>query len=166
MAPESNKSLQLPSQIITPGDLNRLIREVESIDDFLDQSAIRNAQETPRLPAVSKVLEEIASGNSLQLLKPEDRKTFKELLNNLKAVAPTIHLSFAAIPSPAFLNKLVTWFRTNIHPNVLLRIGLEPSIAGGCIIRTTNKQFDLSFRKHFMSEHDGLVNKLNELAGS
>jgi F0F1-type ATP synthase delta subunit len=160
MAPKESHQVILPSQVTTTGDLNRLIRELDTLDDYLNQAALRSAQEASKLPQTSRVLEELAASHSLQLLRPGDRKAFKAILGEIKQQAPTIHFSFASPPSLTFLNKLVTWLRTNIDTNLLLKIGLEPSIAGGCIVRTTNKQFDFSLRKHFVLQHDLLVNVL------
>jgi F0F1-type ATP synthase delta subunit len=67
-------------------------------------------------------------------------------------------MSFAADPSASFSAKIVGWLRANIHPLSLLEIGLQPTIAAGCIVRTTNKVFDLSLRNRF-SEHTELLLK-------
>ena len=157
MAPKESASEVLPSQISTPGDLSRLIRELDDLNEYLNQAALRNSQEVSKLPQTSRALEELASMNSLNLLKTDDRKTFKAILDEIKKKAPTIHFGFATPPSITFLNKLVTWLRGNIHPQLLIRVGLEPSIVGGCIVRTTNKQFDFTLRKHFILKHDVLL---------
>jgi F0F1-type ATP synthase delta subunit len=157
MVPKESSAEVLPSQISTPGDLSRLIRELDNLDEYLNQAALRSSQDVSKLPQTSKALEELASMNSLNLLKTDDRKAFKELLDEIKKSAPTIHFGFATPPSITFLNKLVTWLRSNIHPQLLIRIGLEPSIVGGCMVRTTNKQFDFTLRKHFILKHDVLL---------
>jgi F0F1-type ATP synthase delta subunit len=161
MVPKDLSQGMLPDQITTPGDLNRLIRELDDLDEYLNQAALRSAQEPSRLPQTSKALEDLAATNSLQLLKPDDRKTFKEVLAKIKQQAPTIHFGFATAPSVTFLSKLVSWLRSNVHPQILIRVGLEPSIVGGCIVRTTNKQFDLTLRKHFVSKHELLVKAIS-----
>jgi F0F1-type ATP synthase delta subunit len=160
MVPKDLSQEMLPAQITTPGDLNRLIRELDDLDEYLNQAALRGSQEPSKLPQTSKALEELAALNSLQLLKPADRKTFKELLDKIKQQAPTIHFGFATAPSLTFLSKLVSWLRTNVHPQILIRVGLEPSIIGGCIVRTTNKQFDFTLRKHFIGKGPLLVKAL------
>jgi len=163
MVPKDPAVETLPDQITTPGDLNRLIRELDNLDEYLNQAALRSSQEPSHLPQISKALEEVASIHSLQLLKPDDRKTFKALLDEIKKSAPTIHFGFATAPSLTFLAKLVSWLRSNIHPQILIRVGLEPSIVGGCVVRTTNKQFDFTLRKHFVLQHDLLVKSLSGL---
>ena len=160
MVPNESPSEVLPSQISTPGDLSRLIRELDNLDEYLNQAALRSSQEASKIPQTSRALEELASMKSFNLLKSDDRKAFKTLLDEIKKKAPTIHFGFATPPSLTFLNKLVAWLRSNIHPQLLIKVGLEPSIVGGCIVRTTNKQFDFTLRKHFILKHDLLVEGL------
>jgi len=160
MAPSESSKEVLPPQITTPGDLNRLIRELDDLDEYLNQAALRGSQEASKLPQTSRALEELATMNSLKLLQSNDRKAFKTLLDEIKHKAPTIHFGFASPPPLSFLNKLVSWLRSNIHPQLLIKVGLEPSIVGGCIVRTTNKQFDFTLRKHFILQHDLLLKSL------
>jgi hypothetical protein len=75
-------------------------------------------------------------------------------------------MSFATDPSSAFTAKIVTWLRASIAPNVLLEVGLQPTIAAGCIVRTTNKIFDLSLRQHFADAESVLLEALEHEAGS
>ncbi len=121
MVPKDQAVEALPDQITTPGDLNRLIRELDNLDDYLNQAALRSSQEPANLPQTSKALEELAAAHSLQLLKSDDRKVFKDLLAEIKKTAPTIHFGFATAPSLTFLAKLVSWLRTNVHPQILIR---------------------------------------------
>jgi hypothetical protein len=70
-------------------------------------------------------------------------------------------MSFASDPSAVFTVKIVIWLRTNIHPYLLLQVGLEPRIAAGCIVRTPNKQYDFSLRRHFTDQREQLINAIN-----
>ena len=54
----------------------------------------------------------------------------------------------------------MAWLRREIHPVVLLTVGLQPSIGAGCIVRSTNKQFDFSLREDFLKKHDLLMAKI------
>ena len=57
----------------------------------------------------------------------------------------------------------MAWFRAEAHPYVLLKVGLQPNIAAGCVIRTSNKYFDLSFRNQFSRSKDKLSIALNQM---
>jgi len=69
-------------------------------------------------------------------------------------------MSLSADPSTRFLEKLVTWLRREIHPQVLLTIGLQPTLGAGCVLRTPNRQFDFSLRQDFAKKRDLLIGKL------
>ena len=60
-----------------------------------------------------------------------------------------MHISFSADPSPLFTQKLITWLRAELHPLVLIQIGIQPNMGAGCVVRTTNKYFDFSLRSRF-----------------
>ena len=158
----SSGNVELPLSVITIIDLGRLERELASIDDFSLQSAIRDAGKQPKLPKISRNLEQMANLNDFNLLIDEDRKKMTILLKALREQAPIVHMSFASDPNLAFLTKIITWFRAEIQPHILLQIGLQPSIAAGCIVRTSNKYFDFSLRKHFAQNHQKLIEQLAE----
>src|SRR4029078_5958100 len=80
------------------------------------------------------------------LLDDTARQKLADALQLLYERAPTLHVSFATEPSPKALERLVVWIRTNIHPQALVQVGLQPSIAAGCFLRTDNKTFDMSLR--------------------
>ena len=140
--------LSLPLQVLTKADVSRLGREINEIESFFEVAAIKGAT-TKTVPQTSQQMTLIMNENGLNVLRQEDRLQINTFLKMLREKAPIVHTSFAADPKPDFLMKLVEWFRKEAHPYVLLQVGLQPSIAAGCVIRTTNKYFDFSFKKHF-----------------
>ncbi len=60
------------------------------------------------------------------------------------------------------MTKLVVWLRANIHPQILVHLGLQPSIAAGCVVRTANKQFDFSLSEAFEKQRELLIASLKE----
>jgi hypothetical protein len=160
----NNARIQLPVQVISPVDINRLIREVEGLDDFLMQAAIRTPGSSMKLPRTSKLLDEFVAVNRFNLLQTADRRATTNFLQSVKQHAPVLHISFASDPTAAFTVKLILWLRTNIHPYLLLRIGLEPRIAAGCIVRTPNKQYDFSLWRHFSAQRDQLIDAITSQA--
>ena len=71
-----------------------------------------------------------------------------------------MHISFSSEPTPIFLERLLSWIRREINPLVLLTIGLQPAIGAGCIVRTTNKYFDLSLRQTFIDKRKLLLEQI------
>lgn len=160
MEPEKNY-LTLPVGIVTPVDINRLLREVRILDDFLRQAAIRRAGSSSQLPRVSRSLDDLLNTNKLNALLEPDRKRLEEFLASVKAQAPILHMSFSADPSPIFTQKLITWLRKEIHPFVLLRTGLQTNIGAGCVVMTTNKSFDFSLRKRLQDHRELLERQIS-----
>lgn len=157
---EAKKTYKLPKLVVSQADVKRLLRELEALDDFLHQSKIRTPGTSVKLPKTSRILDDLAADNELNLLHTDDNKQLIEFLTELRDSAPLVHISFSSDPSAAFMDKIISWFRREIHPYILLQIGLQPTIAAGCIIRTADKQFDLSLRRGFSAKRDILIEKL------
>lgn len=148
--------------ITSPADLRRARRELEALDDFLHQSSLRQGGKSVKLPNMSRVLEDLATDSNLNLIKKTDRERLMKFLTLLIDKAPVLHFSFASEPSGAFLSKLVAWLRENIHPQVIVSVGLQPSIAAGCIVRTANRQFDLSLRQSLDNQAEVFIKSLHQ----
>jgi hypothetical protein len=142
----------LPALIVSPGDMSRVRRELTALDEYLQVQRLREpGAPMDRLPKLSRMLDDLAEANKLNLLHESTRRELEQFLNELAAKAPVLHFSFATEPSSASLQKLVLWVRQNINQQALIRVGLQPSIAAGCTLQTTNKYFDFSLR-HFLTE--------------
>lgn len=161
MAHENTK-YTLPSIIVTPIDLGRLQRELAEVDDFLMQANLRTPGEPIRMPKASRELDDIAKNYSLNILDKSDRQALMDEFSKVKKQAPVLHVSFATEPPAAFLQKLISWLRREIHPLILVQIGLQPSIAAGCTVRTANRYFDFSLRRHLVARRDVLIKRLKE----
>jgi F0F1-type ATP synthase delta subunit len=96
------------------------------------------------------------------VLHEDSRQRLTSFLEEVRNHAPTLHMSFSADPSPAFTQRLITWLRSEIHPIVLLQVGLQPNIGAGSVVRTTNKYFDFSLRSRFKQKGDVLAQLLKE----
>ncbi len=156
-------AMALPTLVFGMVEIHRLQRELEALEDFLQQAALRKASEKTvvALPQVSRLLDALASENACNLLQKTDRERLSHFLQTIADSAPTIHMSFATDPSAAFTAKIVSWLRANIHPLVLLQLGLQPSIAAGTVVRTTSHVFDLSLRRHFDEQKAQLIASLD-----
>ena len=152
--------LQLPISVVSKVDVGRLYREVETIDSFLKQAAIREPGTAVKMPKTSRLFDETLEVNKLNVLHSDERARLYDFLKEVKSDAPILHMSFSADPSPLFTQKLITWLRSEIHPVVLLQIGIQPNMGAGCVVRTTNKYFDFSLRSRFKDSSKTLVSLL------
>ncbi len=162
MAPEPAQAtqLKLPVLVTGPIDVGRLLREVEAIDNTFLQLELRKTGQAVKLPKTSIMLDECVELNKLNLLQAEYRQLLLQFLKTVKTNAPKLHISFSADPAPVFTEKLMAWLRKEIHPLVLVTIGLQPNIGAGCVVRSTNKQFDLSLKQNFAKQRDLLMSQL------
>ena len=164
MAHKANDEKQLvglPLLVARPIDVGRLLRELESIEELVSQAKLVDKQDELKLPKTSQLMDKTVELNKLDLSKASDRKLLSNLLNLVKKQAPLLHMSFNSDPSPVFIEKLMDWLRREIHPIVLITIGLQPSIGAGCVVRSTNKYFDFSLRKDLSDHRDLLLAKMH-----
>jgi F0F1-type ATP synthase delta subunit len=157
--------LKLPNSVVSQVDVARILRELNSLNDFFAGTAKRQAGTSMQLPKLTRLLDQVATDNGLNLLEEKDRKVLSEQLNLVLGKAPLLHISFAAEPSPKALERILVWFRQNIHPQALLQVGLQPTIAAGCVVRTSNKLFDMSLRSYLKDQEPYLVQLINGAAG-
>ncbi len=153
----------LPELVVGVADVMRMRRELDALQEFLHQAALRHTSETElKMPKTSRMLDNLTAANQLNLL---NREHYEATINHLDFIlkeSPQIHIAFSTDPSSAFVVKIVEWLRLNIHPLLLVQIGLQPNLAAGCIVRTTNKHFDMSLKHHFEAARPALITKLEE----
>jgi len=149
--------LKLPIVVVSRVDVARLVRELNGLEDFFTSANIRQAGTPMTPPRLTRMLEALTRANQINLLESDQRKLLITQLDQLVKAAPMLHISFASEPSPRFLTDILNWLRSNIHPQTLLQVGLQPTIAAGCILRTPNKIFDMSLRTYLNQQEPYLV---------
>lgn len=160
MAPEQSAAPVLPASVIGMLDVGRLIRELEKIENIMQSDELRTGATSAQMPKLSPLLEQLADQNRLDLSVEHQRQSALEFLQLIRKDAPKIHISFSANPSGQFMQKLIVWLRQNLHPHVLVAVGLQPGIGAGCVLRTTNKYFDMSLSRSFAGSRDLLMKRL------
>jgi hypothetical protein len=137
-------ALKLPPVVADKQAVLTLLKELELFDEASRQAHLRSGVKIPT-PAEHILL--FAELNDLDLRKTTDRATALEGLDSLLHEAPTVHVSFAADPPREVLEKMVDWLRRESGRTVLLTVGLQPTLAGGCTVKTPTRLFDFSFRQ-------------------
>jgi hypothetical protein len=152
----------LPILVVGPADINRLMLEMERLEEFLQRALLQPGGGDAKLPKTSRTLDSLAELNEADLTRADDRAGLRAFLVSMQQHAPVVHISFAAEPSAAFTIKIVEWMRANIAHYLLVQVGLQPSIAAGCVLRTTNKIFDLSLRQYLKKNRNILLESLQQ----
>lgn len=159
--------LQLPLAVVGPADVMRLRRTLEQFDDGQQQAALRAKSGAPTSEQqAGQLLRELATLNKCDLTARADRQALIAQLETALKMAPTITMSFATEPSTAFMTKITGWFRESIHPSLLIRVGLQPNIAAGCTMRTSDKLYDFSLRGKFSEQRSLLIAGIRKAAAA
>lgn len=157
------RAFVLPTSIVSPTDVSRLLREIEALDSYFQQTEIRSSgEQQAAAPRLSKLMDNLTNDNRLNVLHSEHRVFLQKSLELLHESAPVVHMSFSVDPPGSYTQKIVGWMRSNIHSTVLITVGLQPNIGAGCVVRTTNQIFDFSLREYFHEKRDFFIGKMHE----
>lgn len=159
---EHSQPLALPVSVVGDIDINRLIREMEAIDEFLHQASLRQPGTALQLPKTSKLFDEVVGGNNLNMLQVGDRQRLGQFLVDIKMRAPRLHVSFSADPSPLFMQRFMSYVRSHLHAYALVRVGLQPNIGACCVLRSTNQVFNMSLREDFKNKREILMRYIRQ----
>ncbi|HUY53403.1 MAG TPA: hypothetical protein VMV24_02395 [Candidatus Dormibacteraeota bacterium] len=157
---DPDTELMLVDEINSVSDVNRLITELENIEDFFLKMKVKSSLSQVEIPKTSARLEELAKKNTLNLIKAEDRLRLKKFLHFLRTKAPIIHISFGVVPEDQFVGRISNWFRTEVNPYALLSVSLQPNIGAGFRMRTTNKLYDFSLNQYLIANKSVLAKAL------
>lgn len=141
----------LPLTIISRADVTRILRELESYDEILHQDSLRANATATNIAYLSDGLRDIADYYQYELTEKLDRHQLLEKLEILKIHAPQIHISFASHPSYNVLTQITNWARNTLDGELLIQTSISPLLIGGCIVRTSNREFDFSFARKLQS---------------
>lgn len=158
---ENEHGISLPPSLISNTDVGRLIRELEAVDNEFEQQLVRSPGQPPVVPSLSRSLASLCQQNNLQLADAPTRAELRAKLVSIKDTAPVVHITFASEAEPEVLGQLVAWIRDRLHPLALITTGQQPTIVGGCIVRTPDHIYDFSLRERFNASRSSFVDALH-----
>lgn len=144
-------SLTLPESLYSPDQLQFCSEELHALATGI-LTEKRGGGQRHELTLSQQTLDLIAS---LPRQKHADPTYLDEVARDLAAMvtqAPVVHITLAAAPGPTLKHELVRWFRDACGSQVLVAFRVTPDIAGGMIVRTTNRIHDFSFRNLLTAE--------------
>lgn len=152
MVESRSSNAMLPVYIIGKPQLSAILREIQYMDDVMHQNNLTDsisAVASMHATTSNRGLNELAQSRGYRLDSSNDRQQLARDVQSLIASSPEYHISFASEPPIRKLKQLVQWLRENVHPQLLVQVGLQPLITAGCVIRTNNSVIDLSLRRSF-----------------
>lgn len=158
----------LPPSVVTKIDVSRLVSEVEQLDSELTAAAVRAKTGAPQAaqPTISEQFAAFLTQNKLPFDTSQARSALVQQMRLMKDKVPVIHMTFAVQADPVSLQQIVQWLRTSVHPQVVISVGLQPSLVAGVYMRTPNHVRDLSLRTLLTGQHEVLVKELEALRGT
>lgn len=158
----------LPTGVVSKGDIARLIREFEALDNALTTSKVRKkvgAKEADA-PVLSGQLGAFIDANPVELDSTSARTRYIRQLRVLKDTAPIIHMTFASVVDSESLQQLIVWLRDSIHPQTVIDVHLQPALVAGVYVRTPNHVHDFSVRGALAGRRDALKEALGAPRGN
>ena len=157
-------ALSLPTALTSKRDVLKIRREIERVLEALVQFRVAKttAGVDRDLPTLSKRLMLLLEVNNLKLEEQSIRQIDK-VLEEVYTSAPQVRVSFASEPDQESLEKLVAWFRREAHPATFLQVGIQPMLAGGCVLRTPMHRYDFSLRTKLESSVDRLQEAISSV---
>lgn len=167
LAETDQRDLKLPVSVVSKVDLHRLISELEQLDNDLTSAEVRQraGSATTGQLVLSEQLRDYLTLNQLDLTDKKTRNYLLQQTRRLKDQVPVIHMTFASSTDQESLRLLADWLRTEIHPQAVIDIGIQPDLLGGVYLRTTNQIHDFSLRAQLMGKRDLLKKQLEQLSG-
>jgi len=67
-----------------PGDVNRLSRELDLIDEALLELSVRQSGQVAKMPRTTQLMDQLIELNKLNLLHKEDRQLLRQFLQAIR----------------------------------------------------------------------------------
>lgn len=163
-------TLSLPSQLYSTRQLDGLVLEMSQYADFLRSAAITQIvangaapTEEPSWSAIVPLV--IRAAGITDPMSAEDLDNLVLVLKDLQQTAPSCNLTLAAVPNQLHMQRIVTWFRQNIDPNMLISFEVNRAVLGGVVVRAGSHIYDYSWRKQLLAKKDLIPEIINRVRG-
>jgi len=157
-------AFELPPAVYSPALVESVMYDIQYYLDWVRQNKIRKTvgakvKEEPTHSAETVlVIEAWLAGKPATI---ESLEALHDALRDLKL--PQVHIMLAALPNRAQREALVTWFRTNVSPSLLLSFVADRNLGGGLVVRTPNRVFDYTWKQQLISGRGKLADILHRV---
>ena len=144
--------LNLPDTVASKRDLIQLQRMIEVYQDgsLQQRVSLDKAGVMRQAPALPKPVETFMNHNRLEI-NDGNLTAAHQGLSQIKESARVVRISFASEPNDDVVRKIIGWFRREVDQKLLIQVGVQPSIAGGCVVQTGPNRYDFSLRRQLLS---------------
>lgn len=144
-------SFNLPNHIILERDARKGLKQLQAANT--QEGGVDDLPEPARSIAVQN--KGLVDESGLAGLADKFDKLIQE--------TPVFDVILATYPHDTFLKEVSNWFRREIHQNTLFNIQVRRSIAGGIVVRSKNRIFDMSLRPKIIEGRDKISEVLHSV---
>ncbi len=148
--------IKMTDEIISPQDLKSIILELRQYNIWFTQNSVKL-----QVSKSSITDQPIISDSAIKLLKDYtgnkasiNQKDIDGLLKSLAMLgesSPSLTMTLAAAPSNGLKKQLISWYRENIDPNILVDFRFNSTLLGGMVIKYQSHVYDYSFRRQILA---------------
>jgi hypothetical protein len=156
------ETLKLPDTVYSPDQLQYCSQELHELSERI-LAEKRGAKARSDLTLAQSTLDLIATLPASKHSEPTALDNLADRLGELLQKAPVVHVTLPAPAGRAMRQEFVSWFRQHCAADALLVFQVNPDIAGGMVVRTTNEVHDFSFRHLLMANPQHFVEVLENV---
>lgn len=153
---------KLPISVYSPDHIRFCVEELESYAGALE----KNSRGSTTAGAWGLSTESSSLVGMLPKTKqdePEAMRALVDWLNGYLTASRVLGITLAAPASHKLKEELVSWLRENVAKDILVEFSVNPDIAGGMVLRSTNRIYDMSFRSLLLSQPERFTRTLENV---
>lgn len=147
-------NFRLPESVSSLHDVRTLHLELKDYERWFAHEAIKHQVGAKHVSAKPEL--SAATSDTLRSWfadHPQSSHSLDELLDRLKHIESSASQLTVTLAAPATSDikvALISWFRHNIGPDVLVSFQFSSTLLGGMVVRSGSRMFDWSFRRQIM----------------
>ncbi len=160
----ASSTFQLPPAVYSPALVESVIYDIQYYLDWVRQNQIRKTVGAKIKDEPTHSAETVLVIQAWLAGKPASVESLEALLLALRGLKlPEVHIMLAALPNQTQREVLVTWFRTNVSPALLLSFVADRNLGGGLVVRTPNRVFDFTWKQQLIAGRTKLAGILKRV---
>jgi len=151
-------AFELPPAVYSPQLVESVIYDVQYYLDWVRQNQIRAKVGAKPKAEPNHSDETVLVIEAWLAGKPPTLESIEALLEHLRQLKlPEVHITLAALPNRAQRETLVSWFRNNASPQLLVSFVADRNLGGGIVVRTPNHVYDYTWKQELVAGRDKLA---------
>jgi len=145
-------TFELPAAVYSPQLLDSVVYDLEQYLDWYRQTTIKKKVGATPGAEPTHSAETVVVIEAWLAGKPATVEGIEALVAHLKSLKlPEVHVMLAALPNRAQREALVSWFRSNVGPHLLVSFVADRNLGGGVVVRTPNHVYDYTWKQSLLA---------------